>query len=387
MDAFGKDNVGTIEEVVRDSRLVDKGINELNKFFHNAPCFDPDRRRFLKHVAVLAGLFASGQLLEGCATIQEPVQFQGKSYGSWEAWLMSQDLIRGPGLILGRNREPNDWKNHVDNPNNQGFGAVDYSVSIGTPIVPTANSRSSGVHIGSDSNKGLYLLHPQGYNSQYWHINEFSDFVYEGKKVTIRNTDFWYKPINKLKVVAFSGNSGIGPEGRAPQAQVHFEIRQHRYEDKVLVERISRDPFEFGIDAEKPLDEHLGKRVARPVYWDGKTAITTTAKNKKTRLQESLDTLEKRVKQGDLDQATVKDILGRQSMPEDLRDYLGMRVLRKKQAADGKPQYEFMPGSLMYGLMLEFYGRTSKERFIAMLPFIFPPLKPIYQKANPGVQF
>jgi len=52
----------------------------------------------------------------------------------------------------------------------------------------------------------------------------------------------------------------------------------------------------------------------------------------------------------------------------------------------GKPQYEFMPGSLMYALMLEFYGRTSKEGFTAMLPLIFPPLKEVYQKANPGVK-
>ena len=94
------------------------------------------------------------------------------------------------------------------------------------------------------------------------------------------------------------------------------------------------------------------------------------------------------MKQSNLDQATKKEILDRQNKPEELRDYLGMRVLQKKQGADGKPQYEFMPGpdSLMYSLMLEFYGRTSKEGFIAMLPFIFPPLKSVYQKANSGIQ-
>ena len=387
LKVFGKEAAETIEEVVKETRLVDKGITELKRFSRNAPSFDPERRRFLKHTAVLAALYASGQLLKGSAIAQEPVQFQGKTYSGWEAWLMSQDLIRGPGLILGRNGAPNDFKNHVENPFNQGFGAVDYSVSVGTPIVPTANSRSSGVYIGSDGNKILVLLHPQGHNSQYAHINDFSKFVYEGKYTKIRNTEFWYKSINKLKIMAFSGNSGIGPEGRTPQPQVHFEIRLHKFENKELFERLSLDPFEFGINAEKSLEDYMGRRVARPLYWDGKTAITITAKNKKTRLQESLDTIEKRVKQSNLDQATVKEILDRQNKPEELRDYLGMRVLQKKQAAAGKQQYEFMPGSLMYGLMLEFYGRTSKEGFIAMLPFMFPPLKPVYQKANPGVQF
>ena len=87
--------IGTIEEVVRDARLVDKGARELQRLLRNAPSFDPERRKFLKHVAVLAGLYASGQLLKGCATAQEPVVFQGKTYGSWEAYLMTQDWIRG----------------------------------------------------------------------------------------------------------------------------------------------------------------------------------------------------------------------------------------------------------------------------------------------------
>ena len=71
--------VGTIEDVVRDARLVDKGKDQLNRrFYSNAPSFDPERRKFLKHAAVLAGLIASGQLLEGC-TAQEPIQFEGKT--------------------------------------------------------------------------------------------------------------------------------------------------------------------------------------------------------------------------------------------------------------------------------------------------------------------
>ena len=111
-----------------------------------------------------------------------------------------------------------------------------------------------------------------------------------------------------------------------------------------------------------------------------------TEKNKKIYLKKSLDTLVKRIKESDLDDTTKQAILDRHNKPLELRDYLGMRVLQKKQGPDGKPRYEFMPGSLMYALMLEFYVRASKEGFIAMLPFIFPPLKAVYQKANPGVK-
>ncbi len=49
---FGKQDIETIEEVVRDSRLVDKDIKELKKLSANAPSFDPERRRFFKHVTV-----------------------------------------------------------------------------------------------------------------------------------------------------------------------------------------------------------------------------------------------------------------------------------------------------------------------------------------------
>lgn len=391
--AFSKDDIGTIEEVARDSRLVDQGIKELEKFSRNAPSFDPERRRFLKHAAVLAGLIAGGQFLQGCSTI-EPVQYQGKSYGSWEAWLMSQDLIRGPDLIINpRTGMVSDFGDHLNEPSNYGFGAVDYNVPIGTPIVPVANGFS--VNLTSDRIGGniLVLLHGLGFNSQYAHLDRYSDLVYKGKPNTYRNTPFLDQDINKSKIIAFSGATGIFFT-RYYMPHLHLSIRWHdraNYTATGDIYREGRDPFTLGIDQEKPLDEYVGstgrRRAARPVYWDTKTSIQLTEKNKKIYLQRSLDTLEKRLRQSDLDQTTIKEILDRQNKPEELRDYLGMRVLQKKKDKEGKERYEFMPGSLMYKLMLEIYSGTAKERFIAMLPFIFPSLKEIYQKANPGVQF
>ncbi|GEM_PF-6917687 len=112
-EVFTKDDIDIIEEVVRDSRLVDKGIRELKKLSANAPSFDPERRRFFKHVAVLAGLYASGQLLKGCAIAQEPGIYQGKTYTNWEAYSLTQDLIRGPRLLINpRTGLPSDFKDH-----------------------------------------------------------------------------------------------------------------------------------------------------------------------------------------------------------------------------------------------------------------------------------
>ena len=386
--------IGTIEEVVRDARLVDKGARELQRFSKNAPSFDPERRKFLKHVAVLAGLYASGQLLKGYATAQEPVVFQGKTYGSWEAYLMTQDLIRGPEP-LDRPTGDLPYDNHL---NRTGSYAIDYDVPIGTPVVPTANAfrtRTVGTRTGGNE---LLLSHRRGrgtvFLSGYVHLHNYADILEKGKFVMNKDaTEIRDQSLNKLNIVAFSGNTGVGPGGGVQRPHLHFQIQ--------IVEGITGragtggfyfvvpgiDPFQAGIDVEKPYGG-IAEGIplgGRPVYWDAKTAIATP-QNRPKRLQASLDTLEKRVREGDLDSETKSELLKRHKNSYDLRDYLGYRVLQKKKGKDGKDAYEFMPGSLPYGLMLEFYSRTSKQEFIAMLPFISPPLKSVYQKANPGIQ-
>lgn len=395
---MSKDNeyLGTIEEVVNDARNVDKPAREFNKMAGNSPSFDPERRRFLQYAArvIVGGILSVKGIaaIEGCALhdISAAIQKNMAVYNvDWEKWLMSQDLIRGPPLWIGRNGLPNDWKNHVDNPFNQGWGAVDYLVPIGTPVVPTANAYSltaddPTLYPNPPPNKNLImvLLHSLGYNSRYAHLDGFTDVVYEGKRVDRRGFPFMDRSINKLTVVAFSGNTGIGPGGRGPpDPQVHFEIRRYRNDGQ---ERLSLDPFKIGIDAEKPFGG-IAQGIpygGRPVYWDGKTAIYGL-KDRPKRLQQSQDTLKKRVMESNLDNATKEEILKRHNNPIELRDYVGYRVLEKKKDQGGKERYEFMPGSLPYELMLEFYSRTSKQEFIAMLPFIFPPLKHVYQKANP----
>ena len=192
-EVFTKDEIGTIEEVVRDSRLVDKGIRELKKFSPNAPSFDPERRKFFKHAAVLAGLIASGKFLEACSPAV--VEYQGKSYGGWEAWLMSQDLIRGPSPLY---RPTGDlpYDNHLTR---TGWYAIDYDVPIGTPIVPTANSFSVLLESTRTGGNVLLLLHALGYNSTYAHLDTYTDIVHEGKPHDRRGFPFRDQELNKSK--------------------------------------------------------------------------------------------------------------------------------------------------------------------------------------------
>jgi len=375
---FGKQDIETIEEVVRDSRLVDKGINELKKFSHNAPSFDPDRRRFLKHAAMLAGLIATGQLLKGCATVQEPVQFQGKTYSNWEAYLMTQDLIRGPAPLY---RPTGDlpYDNHL---NRTGRYAIDYDVPIGTPLTPVNRGRIFRTVESRTGGNELSITHLVGreplIGSVYAHLSER---FYE-KKETPAGPGTRGPSVDLINIVASSGNTGVGPGGGQQRPHLHFEISNREHYDTRVGVKFYRSvppglhPFTLGVDG------------GRPVYWDGETEIVS-AIYKTIKIQEILYTFDARIKhlRDTLDSKTVKELLDRQNNPEELKNYVGFRVLNKKRGTDGKENYEFRPGSPMYKLMLELFFAMTKQEFIATLPFVYPELKPIYQKANPGIKF
>jgi hypothetical protein len=387
--------VGTIENVVGDSRLVDKGIVELSKFSRNAPTFDPERRRFLKHVAVLAGLIASGQLNISCATAQEPVTYQGKTYSDWEAYLLTQDWIRGPKLLIHPSTGlPSDFEHHIKQGWNKGFGGIDYDVPIGTPIVPTADTFRTRTKYHRSGGNELFLVHRHKPRlplvSWYTHLDKYADIISDGKLVArVGGAEIKDQELDKLKIVAFSGMTGSFTI-RHGIPHLHFQITEVQGGGQIgqgIQISPGLDPFQYGIDVNKPFDEYAGKRVARPVYWDGKTEIPLQVNRRKKLLQQSSDTLDKRVRESDLDKETKDELLKRNNNPEALRDYLGMLVLTKHAGKDGKLNYRHLPGSKPYAWMLEIFSRTSNQELIAMLPFISPFVKEAYQQANPGVKF
>lgn len=393
--------LGIIEDAAERAGYVDKGIDWFRKFYDNAPLHPPDRIGFLRHAGVLAGLIASGKLLVGTANAQEDlVQFGGKTYAGWEAWLMSQDLVRGPPLLEHPTTHlPSDFEHHIKQGWSGGRGAVDYDVPIGTPIVPTASVNRSRTFFESIGGYTLATIHPGFFVSSYVHLSDYTKIVSEGTPwISPSGYEYKTKDIDKLKVTAFSGNSGRGPEGRAEPPHLHFQVSRLSEGNEIE----SLNPFELGIDADKPIKgyaDRFGKSYGgRPVYWDSTTYInainrfgkeSSLVSKRGAMLKETLDTLDKRMRESDLDEATKKELINRKNKPEELRDYLGFRVLTPKKIQDGKGIYEFKPSSLMYELMLKVYSSLSKQEFIATLPFIYPELKPIYQKEkeNSGVKF
>ena len=392
-----KPYIGIIEDGVGEARHVDPGIGKLERMATNAPLSESSRREFLSHGAgVAAWLITAGFLGKGCA----PMTYQGTQDGTsnsdvqqvqaldrrWEDYLMHQDLIRGPPLIRHpKGGELSDFMSHLRYHENQGIGAVDYNVPVGTPITPVRYGR---VFLTKNSFTGgnlLALWHfsqngDPSYNSLYMHL---SRFVKDDKNPNHRK-DFF--DINK--VIAFSGDTGYGPGGFQPS---HLHLQIAKLEPDGYVERMidgvrkkvkywqeikpGLDPFKNGIDGGKP------------VYWDAK-AVTVAPWERPNMLNSIMYTLDERLrKQDEVDKETLTELLKRQKDPVALRDYLGMRVLQKKQGPNGL-QYEFMPGSFMYGLMLDVLANMKKEEeMLVMLPFIYPSLIDKYQAKNPNIQF
>ena len=72
---------GYVEEVVKKTSSVDKGMMFWHRWKHNIPSFDPERRRVFKAAGTLAGTFVLEELLSGCVG-PEAARSQSASYRS-----------------------------------------------------------------------------------------------------------------------------------------------------------------------------------------------------------------------------------------------------------------------------------------------------------------
>ena len=420
---------GGLEDILQDPRAMDFGLGMLKELEGNAPLHPPDRARFLRAGAEYIGkeilrmrenfsplnrreffkwlggsvvrhspaILKYGTLLGALNLIScSPMaaQFQGKAHPGWELYLMQQDWIRGPRLLIHpRTGMPSDFEHHIKQGWSGGFGAVDYDVPIGTPIVPTADAFRTRTKYDRTGGNELFLVHRykprKPIVSWYVHLDKYADIISHGKLITtVGGAEIRDHELGKLRIVAFSGNSGVGPGGGAQPPHLHFQVSEVEGGQIGQGQPMAPglNPFELGIDADKPfggVDEYKIPYGGRPVYWDGKTEIPLNLNQRKRLLQKYLDTLDSRVRERDLDKETRDELLKRHNNTEALRDYLGMLVLTKHTGKDGKPNYRHLPGSLPYDLMLEIFSRTSNQEFIAMLPFISPFVKEAYQKANP----
>lgn len=347
--------VGVLEDTIKDAKLVDGGLKILKKYEKNAPSFDPERRRFLKYCAVLVG---STILTSGCATIDS--KFLSRD---WKAYLLGQDLIRGPRLLRFKGRLM-DAEAHEFSPSNQGFRAVDYDIPIGTPIVPTYSGRFDKI-MDSDRSGGkeLFIMHifnNKRFRSQYTHLDSIID-----------RTKF--NLLSLKDIIAFSGNSGYVDSSSQPE-HLHFAIQEMNDVGPDLSNKDFRrfspippgiDPFKCGIDGR------------RPVYWDTITLFPNKIFNN-VYLQNVIDGLENKLKGIDIDKKTKQELLKRRQNPLELRDYLRKEVLIKPIDSN----YKYPPDSALYALMMQIFTYTSNQEFIAMLPIPYPRLVDFYQKEN-----
>ena len=125
--------IGIIEELVRETRFVGRGIQYLKYLAFNYPTFEPDRRRFMDSAAKAAGaLVLRSTMLGGAAGALascEAVNYPSNKHSFWEAYLLSQDLIRGPSLLIDLETGlQSDFAINKTKLINQGWGAVDYDV-------------------------------------------------------------------------------------------------------------------------------------------------------------------------------------------------------------------------------------------------------------------
>ncbi|MBI2663321.1 peptidoglycan DD-metalloendopeptidase family protein [Candidatus Woesearchaeota archaeon] len=361
-----KEAIGLLEETVGEARLVDTGLEALKAYEEKAPSFSPERRRFLKYCA---GLIGTGVLSIGPVKKAEAFLnlFQKRD---WKAHLMGQDLIRGPGLLIWKGGSQ-DFERHLYQPVNEGYGAVDYEVLIGTPICPVNSGRIWIKREGRVPGIILELLHQSNkglISSSYAHLSK-RIIEEKGKIVGLSN------------IIAMSGNSGYIETEEQPE-HLHLQISDVRnigpkngYKNWYKTIPPGLNPFTLGIDRGKP------------VYWDTKTEMGPfPLDSKQIYIERLIDNMQERVKETDIDAQTKNELLKRRN-PEDLRNYLEKEVLKKNQGADGKLSYKYLPGHFIYGLMLEVLNYTAKHEGIAMLPFPYPMLLDFYKKENPNVSF
>ena len=375
--------IGTIEDIVNDSRLVDgaKGIFEGLEL--NAPTFSPERRRFLK---VAAGA-AAGVVVGGCEAVLtagiidvenkdaytlpgKPItEFGNKTFSGWEAYLLGQDLIFGPPLShtdVGYR----DFQNHITRSTRAGIPGVDYEVPNRTPLVASwdgygyTGTRSDAIAVYKRGERGLSV------KATYAHLSAFSKKV----DTSIKNWNELHKnTFNKLHVIGYSGSSNT------PWPHLHYAIQ------KMIPSKLSAN----GIALEWAVGETLdpfktGITGGRPAYYDGETHMPDILDPFFVKLAETLHA--KSLDELGINDEIKRDLSARinDQDPTQMQSYLSHQVFQKHPDKDGRWNYQFLPGSFMYSLALTFV--KPKQEFFAMLPFIHPLVVDKYRAVNPGIQ-
>jgi len=263
----------------------------------------------------------------------------------------------------------------------QATPGIDYDVDIGTPLVPMKASYLR--QATKDKHGSLYILlinkfYPS-YRISFGHLDKiFTDEKYYFRGNVARAIEERVQPLRREDIVAFSGNSGTGLIGNRFLQPPHLHITLYylNYENRTLA---YLDPEKFGLDG------------GRPVFWDGETALDIEKEKRISRLELTLENLEKETegwpKMSDFDQLKgsvieygrlLTGITGKKIL--DSKHFHDLRALLKKVTLEEK---RFLPGTRPYSLMLKVIGYSMDENqeVILTLPFIAPGLTEFYKRA------
>jgi hypothetical protein len=145
------------------------------------------------------------------------------------------------------------------------------------------------------------------------------------------------------------------------------------------------DPEKHGIDG------------AKPVFWDGETALDGETNKRVLKLEATLDSfredLDRWPKNSDVEELRgqlmehanlLGDVKGRKIL--DSKHFQDLRALLKKVTLDEK---KYRPGTRPYSLMLKIlsYSTDENQKIVLTLPFIAPGLeaffkKPVYEEGG-----
>ncbi|MCX8118787.1 MAG: M23 family metallopeptidase [Desulfobacterota bacterium] len=297
-----------------------------------------------------------------------------------ERFLKYWDPIFGPPLrwsaIYGG---PSNFEGHLRGGATPG---VDYDVPMNTPLVPMMASYLR--QATKDRHGSLYVLlvnkHRPSYRISYGHLNRvLVDRSYFLKGDLQRAAEEGVKPLMRDRIVALSGNSGMGllKNWFVHPPHLHITLYYLNLENRTLA---YLDPEKFGLDG------------GRPVFWDGETNLDVEPERRIEHLESTLNQLEKELQdwEGTSELEALREILrpyGRllqgkkgkallESEPFlELREHLKRVTLQEKR---------FLPGTRPYSLMLKVVGYSTEEsqEIILTLPFVAPGLEMGYKRTT-----
>ncbi len=326
-----------------------------------------------------------GQGLTGCAGRFGGSLSQGGPFHEEfdERFFKYWDPIFGPPLrwssVYGG---PSDFGGHLQGGATPG---VDYDVPMNTPLVPMMASYLR--QATKDSHGSLYILlvnkHRPSYRISYGHLSRvLVDRGYFLRGDILRAAEEGVKPLMRDRVVALSGNSGLGllKNWFAHPPHLHITLYYLNLRNRTLA---YLDPERYGLDG------------GRPVFWDGETDLDVEPEKRMEYLQFTLKHLDKEVqdweKAGDLRELgevlreyghLLQGRAGRDLLDSNL--FQEMRSLLKKITLEER---RFLPGTRPYSLMLKVVGYSMEveQEIILTLPFIAPGLEGGYKKRS-GVE-